>query len=140
MNERAERSAAGVLAGGLLLVAAGSAAAAGAVDGLLAEYRSAGAGEFDAGRGKTLWQREATDARTGQARACTTCHSRNLTLAGKHARTGKKIDPMAPSVNPNRLTERKKIEKWFRRNCKWTLGRECTAQEKGDVLTYLSGQ
>ncbi len=25
-------------------------------------------------------------------------------------------------------------------NCKWTLDRECTAQEKGDFLTWLSQQ
>ncbi|MEA3244387.1 MAG: DUF1924 domain-containing protein, partial [Pseudomonadota bacterium] len=31
----------------------------------------------------------------------------------------------------------KKIEKWFKRNCKWTLGRECTAQEKADFLAYI---
>jgi len=30
------------------------------------------------------------------------------------------------------------VAKWFRRNCKTVLGRECTAQEKGDILTYLS--
>ena len=47
---------------------------------------------------------------------------------------------MAPSVNPKRLTDRSKIEKWFKRNCKWTLGRECTPQEKGDILTFLLAQ
>ncbi|MCW8907187.1 MAG: DUF1924 domain-containing protein, partial [Sedimenticola sp.] len=50
---------------------------------------------------------------------------------------GKAIEPMAPTVNPKRLTEVKQIKKWFVRNCKWTLGRECTAQEKGDFLAYL---
>lgn len=44
---------------------------------------------------------------------------------------------MSPAVNPKRLSDPKKIEKWFLRNCKWTLGRECTPQEKGDYLTYL---
>ena len=44
---------------------------------------------------------------------------------------------MAPSVNAARLSSRKQIEKWFKRNCKWTLGRECSAQEKGDLLAYL---
>jgi hypothetical protein len=47
---------------------------------------------------------------------------------------------MAPSVNSERLTDPKFIEKWFRRNCIQTLGRECTPQEKGDVLTYLRAQ
>jgi hypothetical protein len=58
---------------------------------------------------------------------------------GKHAKTGKAIEPMAPSVNPKRLSDEKQIRKWFSRNCKWTLGRECTAQEQGDVLLYLQG-
>jgi hypothetical protein len=44
---------------------------------------------------------------------------------------------MAPSVNPERLTDQRKITKWFKRNCKWTLGRECTHREQGDVLAYL---
>jgi hypothetical protein len=44
---------------------------------------------------------------------------------------------MAPSVNAARLTDQAKIVKWLHRNCKWTLGRECTPQEKGDFLTYI---
>ena len=47
---------------------------------------------------------------------------------------------MAPSVNPKRLTDRTKIEKWFVRNCKWTFGRECTPQEKGDLLSFISSR
>jgi hypothetical protein len=55
-------------------------------------------------------------------------------------KTGKRIEPMAVSVNPQRLGDMAKIEKWFRRNCKWTLGRACTAQEKGDLLSFLRQQ
>ena len=29
------------------------------------------------------------------------------------------------------------IERWFKRNCKDVLGRECAAGEKADVLAYL---
>lgn len=46
---------------------------------------------------------------------------------------------MATSVNPQRLTDSAKIEKWFARNCKFTLGRECSAQEKGNMLVWLGG-
>ena len=67
-------------------------------------------------------------------------HSADLTSTGKHVRTGKKIKPLAPSVNPKRLTDTKKIEKWFKRNCKWTLGRECTPQEKGNVLAFIKSK
>jgi len=55
-------------------------------------------------------------------------------------KTGKTIEPIAVSANPERFTDVSKTEKWFRRNCKWTLGRECTPQEKGDLLTWLGGQ
>ena len=51
--------------------------------------------------------------------------------------TGKIIQPMAPAANPMRFTDVAKTQKWFKRNCKDVVGRECTAQEKGDVLTWL---
>jgi len=91
--------------------------------------------EFSAQRGEKLWNREFTAS--GQPRSCATCHTSYPRLTGKHLRTGKLIKPMAPSVNPDRFTNQRKIEKWFKRNCKWTLGRVCTAQEKGDVLEFL---
>ena len=30
-----------------------------------------------------------------------------------------------------------KVNKWFKRNCNDVLKRECTAEEKGNLLTYL---
>jgi hypothetical protein len=92
---------------------------------------------LDAGRGKELWFKK-TLADDGKMRDCTVCHGDALNKPGKHIKTGKVIDPMAPSANKERFTDLAKVEKWFKRNCKWTLGRECTAQEKGDVLKYLS--
>jgi hypothetical protein len=107
------------------------------VDQRLAAYQTEGAGEFSAERGKKMWFDTYTHAKADKPRSCTSCHSNNARVNGKHARTGKSIKPIAPSVNPQRLSEAKKIEKWFKRNCKWTLGRECTPQEKGDFLVYL---
>lgn len=107
------------------------------VTDLLEEYKSLGAANFDASAGKEMWTKSFIDSGTGQKRSCPTCHTDNLRNAGKHVRTKKAIDPMAPSVNPERLTDTKKIKKWLKRNCKWTLGRECTPQEKGNVLVYL---
>lgn len=104
---------------------------------LQAEYQASGASNFSAEAGKTLWHQEFTDAKSGQKRSCTTCHTDDLTQPGKHAKTGKVIDPMAPSANSKRFTDIKKINKWFKRNCKWTLDRECTAQEKGDILAFI---
>jgi hypothetical protein len=47
---------------------------------------------------------------------------------------------MAVSVSPLRYTNTAKVEKWFKRNCNEVLGRECTAQEKGDWLAYMTSQ
>ena len=111
-----------------------------AVDQVLAQYRTQGAGEFNADAGKVLWDKSYPDARGGEARQCASCHSADLRQPGKHDQTGKRIEPMAPSVNAKRLTDVKFMEKWFLRNCKGTLGRECTPQEKGNVLVFLRGQ
>jgi len=69
--------------------------------------------------------------------SCTTCHTDNPRAVGK-ARTGKAIDPMAPSANPARFTDSAKVEKWFGRNCDSVLGRACTPAEKADIVAWLS--
>ncbi len=87
--------------------------------------------------GQTLWNQRFTDSKSGQQRRCTSCHGDNPASSGKHIKTEKIIKPMASSVNPQRFTQRKKVNKWFKRNCKWTLGRECTTQEKANLLAFL---
>ncbi|RMG35195.1 MAG: DUF1924 domain-containing protein [Gammaproteobacteria bacterium] len=87
----------------------------------------------DAAAGERLWTREGV-----RGRYCASCHGPDLTRAGRHQRTGKSIAPMAPSVNPDRYTDPKKVAKWLKRNCKWTFGRDCTPGEKADVLHWLS--
>jgi cytochrome c553 len=111
-------------------------ATASPVDDLLGRYTAEGAGPFSADAGARLWIAE----QRPEARSCATCHGEDLTQTGKHTSTGKRIAPLAPSANPERLTDRRKIEKWLYRNCKWTLGRECTAQEKGDLLSHIRSQ
>jgi len=69
--------------------------------------------------------------------SCATCHTSNPAAMGKHAKTAKSIEPLAPSANAERFTNPKKVEKWFKRNCNDVLERTCTSLEKGDVLTYL---
>ena len=101
---------------------------------MLQELKADAAEPFSASAGLATWNSVAN------GRSCTSCHTDSVHVAGRHERTGKIIEPMAPSVNPQRLTSRKKIDKWFFRNCKWTFGRECTAQEKGDILLWLSQQ
>ena len=122
---------------GLLMVSV-AAQASPAVDAQLVEYRQQGVTQFDAEAGRQLWNRE-FNTKAGPTRSCASCHSDDPRRVGKHSKTGKAIEPMAPSVNPKRLSDQKQIRKWFSRNCKWTIGRECTAQERGNVLLYLQG-
>ena len=120
-----------------LIAAATASASQSVVDNLLRAYQSAGASGFAADKGADQWRRRVPGP-DGEPRGCTTCHGEDLRQPGRHATTGKVIEPMAPSVRADRLTDPAKVEKWFKRNCTWTWGRECTAQEKGDILTYLS--
>lgn len=118
------------------LIGVASAANTPAVESLLGTYRAAGASAPVASRGAAAWVAE-TPGPDGAPRSCATCHTRDLRAAGRHATTGEVIEPMAPSVAPDRLTDAANVEKWFRRNCRWTYGRECTPQEKSDFLTYI---
>jgi hypothetical protein len=87
---------------------------------------------FDAERGKLFFNNT-----HGNDWSCASCHTSNPANAGKHAKTDKAIDPLAPSANAERFTDPKKVAKWFKRNCGDVVGRECTSLEKGDFLTYL---
>lgn len=108
------------------------------VGDMMNEFKQQGVETANPAAGATFWQKEFVDQKSGDVRACKSCHGTDLRKSGKHVRTEKVIKPMAVSVNTDRLTDRKKVNKWFKRNCKWTLGRECTAQEKADVMVYIS--
>ncbi len=69
--------------------------------------------------------------------SCSSCHTENPTASGKHAVTNKPIQPLSPNANPERFTDEAKVNKWFKRNCNDVLKRECTPEEKGNLLTYL---
>jgi len=100
----------------------------------LETYRQNGVDQANEQQGQLLWNS------TVNKRSCTNCHGDNPENTGKHLKTGKVIQPMAFSVNAERYQDSRKIEKWFLRNCKWTFGRECSTQEKADILTWLSNQ
>ena len=91
---------------------------------------------FDASRGKEIFTSTHT-SKQGKPMACTSCHTTNLSNQGKNSFTGKVIDPLSPRANPERLTSAKEVKKWLKRNFKDVYNREGTAQEKGDVLTYI---
>lgn len=73
----------------------------------------------------------------GREWSCASCHSSTPNKATEHIVTGKSIEPLAPSANAKRFTDLAKSEKWFKRNCKDVLSRECSAQEKADVIAWL---
>ncbi|MDP4622701.1 MAG: DUF1924 domain-containing protein [Hydrogenophaga sp.] len=85
-----------------------------------------------ADRGQALFNQ-----RHGGEWSCASCHGTPPTAQGKHASTGKSIAPLAPAFNARAFTDTAKTDKWFKRNCKDVLSRECSAQEKADVLAYL---
>lgn len=88
----------------------------------------------DAARGEQFFR-----SKHGKKWSCSSCHQDPPVKPGKHAATGKVIDPLAPAFNPKAFTDTKRIDKWFRRNCNDVLSRECSAMEKADVLAYLNG-
>ena len=119
----------------LLFLAAALVYASDISDAMIEEFESEAVRPFTSEAGMETWF-----AAQPNGRSCTSCHGESLEAVGSHQKTGKRIEAMAPSVNPERLTDRRKINKWFLRNCKWTYGRECNAQEKGDILLWLSQQ
>ncbi|MCL4798653.1 MAG: DUF1924 domain-containing protein [Burkholderiales bacterium] len=126
----------------VLLCAAAPAALAGAPADLLRDYE-AQARRGDPGfagaspaRGAELYRRSGI-ASAGPEAGCASCHSPDPRWPGRHGRTGKPIAPLAPAANPERLADPAQAEKWFRRNCRDVLARECTAQEKADFVRFL---
>jgi hypothetical protein len=89
---------------------------------------------FSAERGKSLYFSQPADW------SCSTCHTNDPRGGGRHAVTTKPIKPLSPLAYPARFSDAAKVEKWFKRNCRDVLKRECTVVEKGDLLTFLMSQ
>ena len=124
----------------MLLLAGGAQAAEAIVQAQIAQYEQQGAKGADVAQGEALWNEQHMQTNMQKMVSCASCHGSNLSLAGEHVRTAKRIEPMAPSVNPERLSDPAKIEKWFGRNCEWTIGRDCTVQEKADFLAFIQSK
>jgi cytochrome c553 len=106
------------------------------LDTYLGQARTAEAAfEGSSARGEAFFQGKHAGGKPDTP-SCTSCHTSNLKSLGK-TRAGKDIAPMAASANPKRYVDPADVEKWLKRNCSDVLGRECTAREKVDVLTYL---
>ena len=98
----------------------------------LAGYTAQAGAPASADRGQQFFT-----TKHGKDWSCSSCHTAVPTVEGKHASTGKVIGAMAPAFNADRFSDSAKTEKWFRRNCNDVVGRECSAGEKADVLTWL---
>lgn len=98
---------------------------------LLKKYEDQSA-KASASRGEQLF-----NTKHGQEWSCASCHENPPNHPSKHIVTGKVIKPLSPNRNADHFTDQTKVEKWFKRNCNDVLGRECQAQEKADVLSWL---
>lgn len=125
------------LAAALILLAVwhplSAAAADTSIAAQLARWQGQAGAPASAERGQAFFE-----GRHGGDLSCSSCHGMPPTGPGKHASTGKPIDPLAPAFNPARFTDTAKVDKWFTRNCKDVLTRECSASEKADVLAWLA--
>lgn len=119
-------------AGGTLMVCVQAIAASPQAE--LMRWQQAAGQTGDAAKGQVFFGQ-----RQGGEWSCASCHGQPPINDSKHASTGKKIAALAPAFNAERLTDSAKVDKWFKRNCKDVLSRECTATEKADVLAYLIG-
>ena len=68
---------------------------------------------------------------------CAECHGAVPTGPGKDLVSSKSIAPLAPAANAKRFTDRARVEYMFKINCKDVVGRECSAQEKADLVAWL---
>jgi mono/diheme cytochrome c family protein len=88
-----------------------------------------------ADEGKAFFNREITVK--GKQVACASCHTANPADTGKHIVTGKPIRPLSPVVNEKRFASIDKVESNFTKHCNDIIGRDCTAQEKANFISYL---
>ncbi len=86
--------------------------------------------------GKAFFNRELLIK--GKPTACASCHTANPADQGKHIVTGKPIRPLAPAINEKRFADIDKVEKNFTKHCNDITGRDCSAREKANFVTYLN--
>ncbi|MBO9649464.1 MAG: DUF1924 domain-containing protein [Variovorax sp.] len=129
-RQRSAPVAAWIAAIAVLFIAPGAGAATPAE--LLAGYVGEAGAAADPARGQSMF-----NSRHGRDWSCASCHGAVPSAPGRHAATGKPIAPLAPAFNPARFTDAAKADKWFHRNCNDVVGRECSAAEKADVLSWL---
>ncbi|MBP9682353.1 MAG: DUF1924 domain-containing protein [Bacteriovorax sp.] len=102
---------------------------------LLAKKANSQFKSFSEMEGEKLYRNERVNSKNDKV-SCMTCHTSNPKNEGL-TRANKVIAPIAPVANPERFTDLAKVEKWFKRNCKDVLERECTVLEKGNFVKYM---
>ena len=93
--------------------------------------------EAQSGKASPVRGEQFFNAKHGKDWSCGSCHENPPNHDTNHIVTGKVIKPLSPNSNPDRFTDQVKVEKWFKRNCNDVLARECSSQEKADVLSWL---
>jgi hypothetical protein len=93
--------------------------------------------ETQSGKASPVHGERFFNAKHGNEWSCASCHENPPHHDTKHIVTGKVIKPLAPSANSARFTDEAKADKWFKRNCHDVLTRDCSTQEKADVLSWL---
>lgn len=63
-----------------------------AIEEAFKTYSQNGKLKFDARRGQALWTKK-FPGKNGKTRQCSTCHGKDLSKNGKHAKSGKTIEP-----------------------------------------------
>jgi hypothetical protein len=127
-----------------IMASGGLAMAASGRDGVMKHYEglarqaSASFAGFSAAKGEAFFAARHAGGEADTP-SCTSCHTTSPFNAGQ-TRAGKPIEPLAPSKAAERYTDLAKVEKWFLRNYKSVLGRECSVQEKGDFLAFVIGK
>ena len=102
---------------------------------LIAKHINPASTGLSAEDGKKFFNRELTIQ--GKQVACASCHTANPADNGKNIVTGKTIRPLAPAANEKRFTSVDNVEKNFTNHCNDIIGRDCTAQEKGNFIAFL---
>jgi len=100
---------------------------------LLAAYTAQAAAPASAARGEAFFNKNFGRDFAG----CAACHGAMPTRPGKDLVSEKSIAPLAPAANASRFSDRAKVDYAFLINCKDVVGRECTAGEKADILSWL---
>ncbi|QKF83515.1 DUF1924 domain-containing protein [Halarcobacter ebronensis] len=91
---------------------------------------------FDIKRGEEIFTSKHI-GKKGKEISCSSCHGVDLTKSHENFFTAKVIEPLSPNTNKKRLTQKKEIDKWLKRNFNDVYNREGTPKEKGDVLSFI---